>query len=486
MTADLPLLQRGTAQPPAEQIAAHFAAAIQAGRLRVGERLPPIRTVAEATGVTRATAHAAYQRLRRQGLIEATVGRGTIVRASTERADRASPLSGPAAAALRRVQAPMPALPEGSRCVANFAPLAPDHALFPVAEFQSSLERVLREHGAELLAYGPAEGLPRLRELLCARSDPGTEVSEILVTSGAQQGLDLVLRAVASPGDAVAVPVPTYHHLISLLRAQSLQLLPVNQDERGLDLQELQRVLPRARLLYVMPTLHNPTGRTLDLAQREALMQIVARTRVPVLEDEFQRDLRPGKPLPSLRSLDPRRLTITARSFSKGLFPGVRIGWLCGSHELLAGVATLKRLCDLETSSLLQAALADFVATGAVERYLVELRQELGRRHAAAQKALSAHMPPGAHWTQPEGGFVFWLELPARLDAQRFAELAASRGVLVTPGRLFDPLDRPQSAFRLSLARTDCAATEAGIRVLAACARECLSGISPSPSPLFL
>jgi DNA-binding transcriptional MocR family regulator len=463
-----------------EQIAAHFAAAIAAGQLAAGERLPTIRAVAAEWDVPRAVAHAAYRRLQNQGLVLATVGRGTVVAEAKRNAgELVDPLARAARAALRACESASGSgtSPAPTELIADFAQFLPDSAAFAVDEFGAAIERVLRARGRELLGYGNPTGDGELRRLLVARAqatDPSARADDVLVTSGAQQGIDLVLRTFTAPGDAVVVPVPCYHHLFGLLASHGLDVLPVAWNEDGVDGQGLARALRsnRARLLYVMPTFQNPTGRTLDGAQRRALLDIVARTRVPILEDDCASELRfAGTPQPSLRSLDARALTVTVRSFSKELFPGVRIGWLSASPSVLPAMAALKRYCDLETTPLLQAALVDFITRGSLDRHLDKMRQELRARHAAAHAALARTLPHGATWTRPDGSFALWLTIGGDLDGEALAAAASRRGVLVTPGATFDPERRPTPSVRLSLSRVSPAQIEAGCDILGACAR---------------
>ena len=491
MPFDLPELQKAAPEPLVDQIVDHLRAAIQQGRYRPGGQLPTIRAAAQQLDVNRATVQEAYRRLAETGLVSATVGRGTEVTAAGD-SDGASVFSPGAHAAWQQLraapQAPTP--PQGTAVEVSFAELLPDQDLFPVDEFREALERVLRDRGGDLLVYGHPLGNPELRRQLAVRSecaDPACDPDEILVTSGAQQGIDLVLRTFTAPGDAVAVAVPTYHHLFGLLAAHGLELVPLTHGPDGVDPVELENVLgrPGVRLLYVMPTFQNPTGRSLSADQRRVLAEVVSRTRVPVLEDEFQRELRfAGEPAPSLRELDPRGLTVTVRTFSKGLFPGVRTGWVRAAVDVLSRMAALKRVTDLDTSPLLQAALVDFMAEGMLDRYLDELRGELQRRHQAAQTALAQHMPEGSTWSRPDGGFVLWVETPS-IDGERLAELAASRGVLATPGRVFTPHAAASDGLRLSLSRTSPAQVERGIAVLGACATELLasSGTVPETAP---
>ncbi len=495
---ELPHLSRDRNEPFVDQVARHYRHAIQDGRLRPGDRLPTIRAVAEHTGVNRATVQDAYRRLRELGLVSATVGRGTSVVGPKE-AQR-PPISPGARAAWQhlREQTRVPDADRRVPTVANFAELLPDHDLFPVEGFRESLERVLQSRGGKLLRYGQPTGNLELRQLLAERdqnpgTDPGTQTAdadEILVTNGAQQGIDLVLRAFTRPGDAVAVAIPTYHHLFGLLKAHGLHVAPLRAGPEGIDLDDLARALarPDVRLLYLMPTFHNPTGRTLDLAARRAVMGLVRGSQVPVLEDESELELRfRGEALPSFRSLDPRDLTVTVRTFSKGLFPGVRLGWVHAGRDILGPMAALKRYIDLETSPLLQAALVDFARRGALDAYLEPLRAELGRRHRAAGRALAKSMPAGSSWSDPDGGFALWVEGPPGINGRDLAARAAARGVLVSPGQLFCPDDEPVPGMRLSLSRSDEAQIQNGIRVLGRCASELAAQTeSPSKPPLFL
>jgi DNA-binding transcriptional MocR family regulator len=487
----LPELDRLAPVPLAQQIAGFYADAIATGRVPPGERLPTIRAVADGCAVTRSTVQDAYRRLADRGLVESTVGRGTVVLA-TGAAEGApsgalsgapSPrgaLSRYAEAAMRRTQEVVaaPPLPPGTALVANFAELMPDDAAFPVDDWRLAMDAVLRTGGGELLGYGhAANGLPSLRALLAERSrefDPGVTADDVLVTAGAQQALDLVLRTFCSPGDTVLVSVPSYHQMHGLLRAHGLSVVQVPFGEAGLDLDRLARALERpVRLAYLMPTFHNPTGRTLTLAQRQALVDVVSRTDVLVVEDEYQTSLRcRGEALPTLRSLDPRNRTLTVSTVSKELFPALRIGWVVGGQELLRPMAVVKRFMDLESSPLLQAALVEFVRRGSFDRHLDALRAELRLRLDALRSAAAEHLPPGCTISDPDGGFVAWLELPQPGHGDRLAQQALLRGVRVVPGRMFDLHQSPSRGVRLSLTRATVEHIHAGLAVLGDCARQ--------------
>jgi DNA-binding transcriptional MocR family regulator len=476
--------------PATAQIAGFYRQAIADGRLPVGARLPPIRDVAAACELPRTTVQEAYRELADQGLVAGSVGRGTtvIARPAGSAAPTplaAHPLSPYGEAALRRQQgmAGAPELRRGQTLVANFAELSPDGERFPVDDWRAAMDAVLRSRGAQLLGYGHGGGgLPELRALLAARQrevDPELGVEEVLITAGAQQALDLLLRTFCAAGDTVVVTAPSYHQMHGLLRAHGLQVIQVPFTADGIDLEALRRALQRkgVRLVYLMPTFHNPTGRTLTPVQRQALLEVLAPTTVPIVEDEYQSSLRfRGAALPSLRSLDRRGLTLTVSTMSKELFPALRLGWIAGAEPLLRPLMAVKRCMDLETSPLLQAALVEFVGRGALDRYQDALRLELATRHAALQAA-ARELPPDCRLTDPDGGYLAWLELPESAPAgagDRLAELAGERGVRTAPGRIFDIDLRPSRGVRLSLSRATSQQIAAGMGVLAECCRELL------------
>jgi DNA-binding transcriptional MocR family regulator len=403
MRAAFPELDRAARVPLTAQIAGFYAEAIRDGRIRTGDRLPPIRDIAKACGVTRSIVQESYRQLAVRGLVEGTVGRGTTVISGpgdllegptglltgglAASGAVARPLSPYAEAALRLLQE-MPGAPAavaGRALVANFAELAPDSDRFPVNEWRSAMDAVLQQRGAELLGYAHAtNGLPDLRELLAARwrdLDPNITADDLLITAGAQQALDLVLRTFCAAGDTVVLTAPSYHQMYGLLRAHGLQVIQVPFDERHRP-RQARTCAAAARRAARLPDADVPQpDRAHARSRAAARVDGSARAhRSAVVEDEYQHSLRfRGAPLPTLRSLDPRADGDGA-TVSKELFPALRIGWVTGSQDLLRPMAAVKRFMDLETSPLLQAALVEFVRRGSFDRYLDDLRRELRRR----------------------------------------------------------------------------------------------------------
>jgi DNA-binding transcriptional MocR family regulator len=453
-----------------EHVAERLADAIAGGRLVAGTRLPTIRAAAERLGVPRATMQQAYRQLADRGLVTSTVGRGTEV---VGRGEREPGRLGPRAhavleqlAGLADAGASGAATADEDAATVDFRQMLPDPRTFPVDAFADALQAAFGARGVELLGYGDPQGDPELRAWLAAESrQPG----EILVTSGAQQGIDLVLRAMANPGDAVVAPVPTYSQLPGALAAHGLGLEALPWNTWGLDLDRVATALaaPGVRILYVMPTFQNPTGLTLDLSTREAVVELCERTDTLILEDEFELGLRfQGEDLPSFGALAPER-TATVRTFSKALFPGLRLGWVTAPPAWIAAMAAIRRFADLETSPLTQAAVLEFGRRGHVRTHLARMRDLLRSRHVAAADSLQRHMPGGVRWTSPDGGYALWIELPEGLVAEDVARRAARDGVLVTAGSVFDPARGPGRGLRLSLSRVDEQQIERGIAILA-------------------
>ena len=479
------------ASPVYQQIAAHFRAEIEGGRLGAGDRLPTIRELASRLSVNRDTVALAYEELARAGLLESTVGRGTFVRRPVPASapEAFEPALAPAVERLLDFECTRPRYAAPADAVPLHALLL-DPALYPVTEFRRALNRAFAAGGSELLRYGGAQGHPRLREVLAERlRATGMEVGAgaIAVTQGASEGIALALRLFASPGEAVAVEEPTYHNVLGALIALGLRAAPVPIRDGEPDLGALERVLerPDVKLFYTMPTFHNPLGTTTSLAHRRALVALAARVGKPVIEDAYEMDLRfAGKPVPPLAALDPRGVVVQLFSFSKSLFPGARVGCISAREGLVEALLALKQATDLGGALVLQAALADFVASGAYDRHLARVRRALLRRRDALLEALAREMPEGTRWTTPEGGLQVWVELPGGIDTADLLPDAVRSGVVFAPGFQFRHDRRPSSGLRLSLARSGEDEIRRGIAALGRVVRERLrAGVASGADP---
>jgi DNA-binding transcriptional MocR family regulator len=470
------------AGPVYRQIAEQIRREIASERLAAGARLPAIRDLAKTLRVHRDTVALAYEELASAGVVESTVGRGTFVRTNGTSAGGPPPAVfqcelSPVAERLLALERSRPRFGSSGEAVAMHS-LVPDPALYPAETFRRVLNRVLSEQGSSLLLYGGPEGHPRMREVMAQRlRDAGIEVGAegIVLCHGASQGISLAMRIFAGAGDVIAAEEPTYQNVLSAAAGLGLRTAPVPMREDGLDLAVLERTLarPEVKALYTLPTFHNPMGTSSSLEHRRALLEIAARCGKPVIEDGYEADLRfAGRPVPALAALDRSGLVVHLASFSKSLFPGVRVGAVAARGRAVEALLALKQASDLSDAMPLQAALAEFVAGGDYDRHLAKLRRVLLGRRDALLAALSEHLPAGSRWTTPEGGYQVWVELPEGIDTRDLLADAVGAGVLFAPGSQFNHDGRASRCLRLSFAMESEARLARGVaalgRVLAA------------------
>ena len=313
--------------------------------------------------------------------------------------------------------------------VTSFAGGLPAAELFPQAAVESAASRVLARHGSKALQYGQTEGVPELREYLARKFH--SPVENVLITSGAQQALDVIGRVLLDPGDPVLVENPTYLSLLSAWR-------PFDPKFRGVDLNDdatLARALePEPKVLYCMPNFQNPAGTTLALDRRRRLAELVSERGLLIVEDDAYGELRyDGEPLPSLFELSGGKV-IFAGTFSKVLAPGLRVGWIVAPRELTDAFVRAKQGMDLHTSTFTQYLAWELIEAGVVESQLPILRREYRARRDAMLEALAGAMPPVCAWNTPQGGMFLLLRLPPQISAREAARAALERNVLVVPG----------------------------------------------------
>lgn len=456
-------------RPVYQQIASHFAEGIRTGDLKAGARLPAIRRLAKQLGIHRDTVALAYEQLAREGWVEAHVGRGTFV--SRDPGERSSALLRSADPDFELALTPQvdqlisldnmrPRYASGDDVVALHK-LIPDPRFYPSEDFRRCLDAAMTEDGPAIFSYAPPEGDLRLRRALTERFqklDVARSVDELVLCHGASQGISLALRLFASAGDLVAVDSPTYANVLSACAGLGIGAAPVVMDDEGPDPDGLDRLLakPEVKAFYTIPSFHNPLGTTTSLARRGQLLEIAERHGKPIIEDGFEMDLRfRGPDVPPMAALDQNGMVVLLFSFSKSLFPGIRVGAISARGRALEGLVALKHSTDLSDSLPMQVGLARFLESGAYDKHLERIRAMLRLRHEAMAAALSASMPAGTFWTEPEGGYQRWVELPFDVDTRDLLPDAARAGVLFSPGTLFMPDARPSRAMRLSVSSAD-------------------------------
>lgn len=353
----------------------------------------------------------------------------------------------------------------------SFAGGIPDPALFPQRLIAQAHARILdgMASGGVALQYSVSEGYRPLREWLAAyMATKGVTCrpENILITNGSQQALYLTARLFLDKGDAVLTARPAYLGALQAFAANEPEFLPLSDLARA--------DLPTAKLAYVMPDFANPTGETMTLAERKALLEGADAHNVIVIEDGAYSELRyDGAPLPSLLALDAARnggieaaRVVHCGTFSKTVIPGLRVGWMVAPAAVINKAVLLKQANDLHTSTLTQMALADVVAH-LPQSHIAMLCETYGARRDAMMRALAAHMPAGVAWTKPAGGMFVWLTLPEHIDASDLLPKAIEAGVAFVPGGSFFTGTRKANTARLSYTLADPKQIEDGIVRLA-------------------
>jgi len=359
--------------------------------------------------------------------------------------------------------------------VLSFAGGLPAPEAFPVAAIAQAHADVLAKDAAAALQYGPTEGYGPLRawvaERMTWRGRP-SRAEQVLITAGAQQGIDLVGKALIDPGDTVVVEAPSYLAALQSFSTCEARFATVPSDEQGMCTDALERVLreERPRLIYLVPNFQNPRGTTLPLERRLQIARLAAEHEVMVLEDDPYGELRyRGKALPPIAGLVPGAPVIHLGSFSKTLAPGLRLGYAVADEPLIRALTIAKQAADLHTGSLSQRAVARLFEIFDYEAHLRELRRLYGERLEAMLASLDRFLPPGSQWTRPEGGLFVWVRLPRGLDAQALLGDAMRERVAFVPGAPFYPADPCKETLRLNFSNRPPALIGEGMARLGAC-----------------
>lgn len=360
--------------------------------------------------------------------------------------------------------------------IISFAGGLPSPATFPVEAFAAASARVLREDGPAALQYAASEGFPALREQVAAGLPWPVDPDQVLITTGSQQGLDLVAKVLVDAGSRVLVETPTYLGALQAFAPMEPQILGVRSDDEGVQLDDLRAKAAGARFLYLLPNFQNPTGRTLSEARRAALAELAAELRLPIVEDNPYGELwfeRPPPPPLSARHPDD---CLYLGSFSKVLAPGLRLGFLVAPPALYPKLLQAKQAADLHSPGFNQRMAAQVMAGDFLDRHVPRIRALYRSQRDAMLAALQREAAGlGVQWNVPDGGMFLWARLPRGLNALELLPRAVEAGVAFVPGAAFyaDGSDEPeaQRTLRLSFVTATAAEIDRGIAALAAVIR---------------
>ena len=353
--------------------------------------------------------------------------------------------------------------------IISFAGGLPSPQTFPVERMREAYDAVLTRSGKVALQYGPSDGYAPLREWIAdslSTSDCRIVPEQVLMLSGSQQGLDLLGKVLVDEGSKVLVETPSYLGALQAFSVYRPEFVSVATDEDGLVPEALDAVGQGARLLYSLPNFQNPTGRSMTLARRVALVEACARLRVPLIEDDPYGALSyNGEPLPKLLNMNPAGVVYMG-SFSKVLTPGIRLGYAVAPVPLARKLEQAKQATDLHTAQLTQMVVHEVVKDGFLSEHIPTIRKLYAAQCQSMLDALQEFFPAGASWTRPQGGMFIWVTLPSHIDSMELLEAAVAQNVAFVPGAPFYANTPAQNTLRLSFVTVPPEQIRAGVATL--------------------
>lgn len=453
---------------------------IETEAFKVGDKLLSVRALSKEQGISLSTAFQAYYHLESKGLIEARPQSGYYVKFSPhvlplpsccEPSDEAVPVT---------LDDMISSIYNDLRSekLIQFSVGAPDHALLPGAKLNKAVVQALRDSNDSCLDYEDIQGNPELRKQIARLSFNWGGVltdDDIVVTAGCLEAMALCLKAVTQPGDAVAIESPTYFGIFQLMESLGLKVVEVpTQTDHGIDLNYLEQAIPKFNIkacLFVC-NFNNPLGSCMPDENKVALVQLLTRHKIPLIEDDIYGELFFGKVRPrTCKSFDKNGIVLQCASFSKSLAPGYRIGWAVPGRYKKRVIA-LKRMNNVSTNTLAQQAIAQFLSKGRYELHLRHLRKELHTLSLKYIQAISHYFPEDCKISRPSGGFALWLELNKRIDTYKLHKRALKQGIGIAPGTIFTTTGQFQNYFRLCYGLPWSAEVEQGIQTLGELAKK--------------
>jgi len=360
----------------------------------------------------------------------------------------------------------------------SFAGGLPSPDSFPINEIKEIIAKVMDQQGQKILQYGVTEGYNPLREFIVSwvkRYAIETKVDNVLVVSGSSQGIDLAAKSFINPGDYVLVENPTFLSAIQTFKGYQARVVPVEMDQDGMIPKDLElKILEfKPKLLYTIPHYQNPTGITLSEERRKAIMNIINKSNVIVIEDDpyvelrYYADIRcKSDRLPALKSMDTHSQVIYLGSFSKIISPGLRVGYAVADREILRRMIICKQANDLHTTTLSQVIVHEFATTSLI-KHIRSINEDYSKKRNLMIEMLNMHIKSKAEWTEPDGGLFLWLTLDSHVNASELLKDAVDNKVAFIPGFPFYAEGGGENTLRLNFSNASFNEIEIGIKRLA-------------------
>ena len=452
-----------TPAPLYVQIAEGIITQIENGTLCVGEKAPSLRRLSKQKRVSISTALQAYLWLESHGHLEARPKSGFFVRrpfSSLIPEPRVDvPRTAPHVPGHKEILSTLVASARDPDCI-PFAAGCWSPELYPNRPMNIIVRRIVNRKPLHSAFYEFPPGLESLRRQLARRSpDLGCSLTadDFIITGGTLEAVNLSLRAVAKPGDVIAVESPTYFGVLGSIAALGMKTVEIpTHPQDGMDLDQLESAIRKHRVkaCVVMSNCHNPLGYVLSDQSKKDLADLGARRNIAIIEDDVYGDVAFGASRPrTVKSFDRKELVLLCSSFSKTLPPGYRVGWIAPGR-FHAEVERLRFLSTVTASTLSQMVIAEFLDSGGYDRHLRRLRTELAGRVENVRQAIARYFPEGTRISRPAGGLLLWVEMPPKTDALKLYQKALAERIAILPGKIFSPANRFRHHIRINCGQT--------------------------------
>ncbi len=365
--------------------------------------------------------------------------------------------------------------------VISFAAGNPAPEAFPVREMKEIADELFDNRAAAALQYGVSEGYTPLRELTAARLHDkygiGTPDDDLIIVSGGQQVMDLTAKCFLNEGDSIIVEDPSFIGSLNCFRSYGAKLVGVPMEPDGINvkaLEEALRTTPNVKLMYLIPTYQNPTGRVMSVEKRRRCLELACRYNVPIIEDNPYYELRySGEYVPTIKSMDTTGMVIYAGSYSKVLTPGIRLGFVSANREIISKLVVTKQVSDVHTNLFFQMVAAEYLSRYSLDEHLERVRAIYTSKRDAMADALEKYCADTLHFEKPQGGLFLWCDILSGRDGTDLCRISGPRGVAAVPGTAFaiDP-EAKVPAIRLNFSLSTYEQIDRGIRILGEAARE--------------
>lgn len=468
-------LDKKSKEPLFKQVVNQIIEKIEQGSLSAGKQLPSSRKFAEILGVNRTTIYKAYQELWALGYIESRTGSYSYVRekrvcrsedclekkSSIEWKKIVNPNAEKVYEHYKGVFFPFSeSISDIGKDFTDLAQLHPDNRLYPVKNFRKAFNKSSLELGKKFLDYCHTKGYLPLREFLASRMELHgvlTSADEILITNGAQNAIDLLLKLFAKPGSRIFIESPTYGMIINSLRYYNCEIIPIPMTETGVDLDILTEEIKKGNpsFFYTMTNCQNPTGVSTSQEHREKLLEIFEKYKIPIIEDAFEEEMKySGKITMPIKSMDTNNQVIYIGSFSKILFPGIRLGWITAPKECIERLTALKRVSDINSPTPLQAVIENFCSNGYYDLHIKRMNKVYKKRMQLALDLLQEIKNPNVKWIVPSGGYTIWITLEnIKMYYEQLNEVFISFKIRLALGRDFYAFPVEKRQFRISISQ---------------------------------